>query len=240
MINDEYLFKYRNKEYGAYKIRKLYKKTILFSLFISAFIIITIFVIPLFLSFKNQMKDDLVFKRTIIPAELNQFENIEQPKPQELKPIKSKTPEIIPIKSNIDESIKTDTAKNKLLSNASSDDSIKKSLVHKKKFEDQRLKEEAQFSCGGDMLKFRNWFYQNFRYPDSLKNKNIQGKLLIQFTIDTRGLVDSVNIVNGVYPSIDNLAKQTILNAPRWMPCIVNGRKVKQLYIFPIYILVRR
>lgn len=239
MFNDDLLFKFRNKEYGAYKIRKLYKKTVLISLFISSITVIIIFLIPLIVSLNRQLKNEWVFKGQIVPAELIQLEYIKPPKQDEIKSLQSKAPEIKVLKVSGDSIVKTDSSKNKQLSSLDKDSTLK-ATESKIKTDDARLKEEAVFSCGGDPVKFRNWFYQNFKFPDSLKSKKIEGKLLVQFTVDKRGLVDSVKIINSVYPAIDNAAKQTILSAPRWTPCVINGKQVKQICIFPIYILARK
>lgn len=241
MLNDDFLFEHKNKEYGAYKLRKQYKANVVVSLLISSITFFLIFFVPLIISLKKQYKDEIVINTVFAPSELLQLEKIEEPKIEELKPIQNKFNDVVVPKLNIDSTLNVDSASNKpikekLLNNLSSKTSENPETVHN----DERLKHEPVFSNSSDQSVFRNWFYQNFKYPDSLKSKKISGKLVIQFTLDKKGLVDSVKIISSVYPAIDNEVKKVILNSPRWKPLIINGRQFKQAFIFPVFIMSRK
>ena len=240
MANDDLLFEHRNKEYGAYKLRIRYKKTVILSLVISCFSVFLVFFIPFIITLNKQLNDEVIIKVDLIPSELIQLEKIEIPKHEEIKPLKSKMNEVVIQKPSNDSTPKQDTSVNKFKAGTQVEKIAENIESNKDKTKDARLKSEALFSCGGDPMVFRNWFYQNFKYPDSLKSKKIEGKLLIQFTVDKRGLVDSVRIISPVYPAIDNLVKQLIMNAPRWKPCEMNGISVKQMFNFPIYLSFRK
>lgn len=80
---DDLLFKNRNKEYGAYKLRKQYNKTLALSLFVSVIFVLLVVLVPFILNIKNQYNEDFVIRTNIVAAELMP---IEQFKADELKP----------------------------------------------------------------------------------------------------------------------------------------------------------
>jgi periplasmic protein TonB len=239
MLDNDLLFQNRNKDYGAFQIRKKYKITVIISLLCVLFFVGVLVIIPIVVNMKQQYNEDFLMKTNIAAVELMPLDDLDEPKREELKPLKSKELLLSISKPSPDSISRTDTANGDSRANKLAKSDNPGISDGDGGDDDVRLHGEALFSCGGDQTAFRNWFYQNFRYPDSLKAKKIDGKIVIQFIVDKRGLIDSVKIVNRVYPALDNEAKRIILSAPRWSPCVIDGRPVKQLYLFPIYILSR-
>ncbi|MCX7986704.1 MAG: energy transducer TonB [Bacteroidales bacterium] len=232
MFIDESVF--RNKSYGAYVLRKKYYQYTIIALLISIVIFITIFTLPLLIQLNKHIKIEHVkLKPTQIPMELldipidellKQNEQLPEQKSQKLieqLPEQEQYPEPTVI---ISDSTKKSTPDSSLANS--------KNEIYKQE-------EEGIFECGSNMLNFRMWFSQNFKYPINEKIRKSEGRAIAVFLVNEEGYVDSVNIVSGIDPLIDSAIKETLLTSPRWKPCIVNGKRVKQLYHFPIY-LVRK
>jgi len=66
-------------------------------------------------------------------------------------------------------------------------------------------------------------------YPDSLRNRGVGGDVVVEFVVDTLGLVEpDVRVVEAAHPGLAEPARQTIRPA-RFAPGHVNGRKVRVL-----------
>jgi TonB family protein len=67
-------------------------------------------------------------------------------------------------------------------------------------------------------------------YPATLLAQNVEGKALVQFVVDTLGLVDtqSFRVIEATHAQFAE-AVRAVLPAMRFTPAIVSSRKVKQL-----------
>ncbi|MGC8802410.1 MAG: energy transducer TonB [Bacteroidales bacterium] len=233
MFIDESIFK--NKSYGAYVLRKKYYQFTLISFVVGTAIMLLIFSVPLLIQFKHQMNiEHTQLRPTQIPMEL-----LDIP-PEILKQEKEQLPtqqherslqQDIPENKNNEEALTPDVSDS--LKTTSTDTLANESG---KKVADI---EEGIFEYGSNLLNFRQWFIQNFQFPLDSKIRKTEGRAIAVFIVNENGYIDSVNIVSGIDPIIDSAIKNTLLNSPRWKPCIYNGKRVKQLYHFPVY-LVRK
>ncbi len=83
---------------------------------------------------------------------------------------------------------------------------------------------------GGDINAFRQWVQQRTVYPQEAINKNIQGRVLLTFIIETDGSVSNVTVEKSVDASIDNEAVRVISSSPRWRPGLQGGKPVRVRY----------
>jgi TonB family protein len=85
-----------------------------------------------------------------------------------------------------------------------------------------------------DMNGFRMFIALRLRYPEIAAEKNISGRVYVQFTINNLGeLVDAV-VVKGVDPSLDKEALRVINLSPFWTPGILLGKPAKFTFTFPV------
>ncbi len=80
----------------------------------------------------------------------------------------------------------------------------------------------------GDFLK------TNTTYPDVARNKGIQGKVYVSFTINEVGLIGNVEVVRGVHPALDAEALRVVSLMPAWSPGMKNEKPVKCTFTLPI------
>lgn len=72
-------------------------------------------------------------------------------------------------------------------------------------------------------------------YPRECWENGIQGRVLVQFTIDEQGRTGNVKILKGVEPQLDKVAERIILSMPDWKPARdADGNPVKVTYNLPI------
>jgi protein TonB len=87
---------------------------------------------------------------------------------------------------------------------------------------------------GGDIEKFREWVLQKTKYPELAMVNNIQGIVYISFIVERDGTVSNVKVVKGVDPLIDNEAKKTVESSPKWTPGRQSGKAVRVTYLIPL------
>ena len=84
---------------------------------------------------------------------------------------------------------------------------------------------------GGGVDAFRSWIKDTFRYLQSAVERDIQGRVIIQFTVDTAGYVINVEVLRGIDSIVDAEVVRVVESSPRWKP----GKRPKSnLYTLPI------
>ncbi|MBK8228245.1 MAG: energy transducer TonB [Flavobacteriales bacterium] len=75
---------------------------------------------------------------------------------------------------------------------------------------------------------------KHLRYPTDIE---IQGKVVVEFVIDTTGAVVEARSIRGSGASgLDNEAIRVVKSMPQWTPGEVDGRKVRTRFMLPVYI----
>ena len=92
---------------------------------------------------------------------------------------------------------------------------------------------------GGDANEFSKWVNSNLSYPQEAKDKKIQGRVTLQFTVDTDGSVKDVKVLRGVNSILDDEAVRVISNSPKWEPGTQGGTPVRVTYVFPVIFQLR-
>lgn len=71
------------------------------------------------------------------------------------------------------------------------------------------------------------WVYPYLKYPPYAVENGIQGRVLVEFTVDEKGNVGNVEVVRGVHEALDAEALRVVSASPRWRPGRHHGKKVK-------------
>ena len=86
----------------------------------------------------------------------------------------------------------------------------------------------------GGMQGMFQFLKDNLKYPQEAKDKGIQGRVLLQITVDATGKVTDPKVVRGVDPLLDAEAIRVVKLMPRWTPGVQDGKAVDVLYVLPI------
>ena len=87
-------------------------------------------------------------------------------------------------------------------------------------------------------VSFTEWVNKNLKYPKDARDAHVEGAVKLQFTVGTNGGVQEVQILQGVYPSLDNEALRVIRSSPKWKPGIKDGKPVRVTYTYTIHFIL--
>ena len=74
----------------------------------------------------------------------------------------------------------------------------------------------------------------NISYPSIAEEKNIQGRVIVQFVVDTPGQVGEVKVVRSVDKELDKEAVRVVKSLPKFTPGRQNGQVVSVWYTLPV------
>ena len=74
----------------------------------------------------------------------------------------------------------------------------------------------------------------NISYPSVAEEKNIQGRVIVQFVVDTTGQVGDVKVVRSVDAELDREAVRVVQTLPRFIPGSRLGKPVNVWYTLPV------
>ena len=85
----------------------------------------------------------------------------------------------------------------------------------------------------GGQKAFNEWMSENFQYPDSCMKEGIQGRVVLQFVVNTDGSIADVKPVRSPHPALTEAAIQIVKKMPRWIPAEHEGKKVRCRFNLP-------
>jgi periplasmic protein TonB len=242
---DEIVFANRNKEYGAYFLRKKYNKYILIAFLIS-FVFMTIAVgIPVIDSYLNRAKLGKSEKKEVTAVIEKVFkEDLPPPPPPPPPPTADVVKSVkftAPVVVDEVKDVKTEFAMPEDVDNSPVGE-VGPVKLEVEQHEDKVVQEEPVFVVveenatfqGGDINTFRSWVMEHTRYPESAREMGIEGKVIIQFVINSAGNVENVKVLRELDPACDAEAIKVIKSSPRWVPGKQGGKAVKQQFVLPI------
>ena len=102
----------------------------------------------------------------------------------------------------------------------------------------QLVEEKPKFQ-GGDANAFSKWVAQHLNYPEIAKENGVQGRVMLQFTVNPNGTLSDIKVLRGVDPSLDKEAVRVVSTSPKWTPGKQRDRAVKVTYTFPVIFQLR-
>jgi protein TonB len=255
------VFEGRNKEYGAYELRKTYNRRLTAALVGTAAICILLF---LFFFIGNSMGNDKNKKDMIVQDV--QLEEVKEdkkneppppPPPPKPEPPKVEITKFTPPKIVMDEDVKEDekppeqekledTKIGTINQEGLKDEGIVappvsdegKGVVEAPKKEEEDwdktfTKVEIESDYPGGASAWQRYLNKNLRYPQEAIDGEIQGTVVVQFIVDKAGNVSDVDAISGPKELRDE-AVRVIKKSGSWTPAVQNGRQVKSYKKQPI------
>jgi protein TonB len=241
---EEIVFSRRNKEYGAYDLRKRYKTYLIIAFFLSFTIVASAVIIPFINSYYNKSKQKKQLEKTVSVV-LEDIEDAPPPPPPPPPPaaleaqVKFVAPEVVDTVKEDIQMASTDAAiDNSGFQAPPPEINIPQETKKEEVIETQEqaflvVEEPATFQ-GGDLNNFNNWVGQNIKYPQLAVENGISGKVYVQFAVNSKGQVVDAKVLRGVDPSLDQEAIRVVQSSPKWTPPKQGGRPVKQLFTLPV------
>jgi protein TonB len=242
---DDIVFENRNKEYGAYDIRRRYSRTMSLSILIGIIVVLTAAIVP-YIRAKNIAQVKQRDANEVIAEMANdlQQEEAAPPPPPPPPPPEEQQTVVKYVAPVVVDTIKPDEASQFMTADDVVETVVDAEVVEVIEQVQEEIQEEAPQEVfvvveempsfpGGDVELFK-FIYDNIKYPELAKENNIQGKVILRFCVTYKGTVDQVSIVRGVDPSLDNEAIRVIKMLPLWKPGKQGGKPVNVWYSVPI------
>lgn len=92
----------------------------------------------------------------------------------------------------------------------------------------------------GGMEAFYRYVQQNYTYPSSAVEHGVKGKIVLQFIVERDGSLTDIKIVRDLKFGTGEEAVKLLKASPKWNPGIQNGRAVRVAYTLPIGLDISR
>lgn len=259
------LFEGKNKEYGAYELRKTYNKRITAALLITAGVGLLIFVASFVAS---SLEDNDAAKLDVKEVVLENIQEEEQkvepppPPPPKTEPPKVEMTKFTPPKIVEDEEVKKedippemekleDTKIDVISQEGIKDEGLAappvdegKMVVEAPKVEDENKvfeKVEVEASFPGGDAGWRRFLERNVNGQVASDNGAQSGSftVVVQFIVDKQGNISDVKALTSHGFGMEEEAVRAIKRGPKWVPAIQNGRNVNAYRKQPITFVVQ-
>ena len=237
---DDIVFEHRNKEYGAYRLRKKYNRNVIIALIIGIVIMSTAIITP----YLNAKAAENRAKKTERQVEIK-MENLDQPTETVAPP-----PEDVVQQSRYVPPVVVDSVKPEETVQLMTADQAQVEVQNEEVVEEvQVVAEEVQenvdeaepFVVVEEMPMFPGgepallaYIAEHTQYPEVAKENNIQGKVIVRFCVTSKGGVDKVSILKSVDPELDAEAIRVVQSLPAFKPGKQGGKPVPVWYMVPI------
>ena len=79
------------------------------------------------------------------------------------------------------------------------------------------VEENATFQ-GGDISGFATWVKEHIVFPESALEMGIEGRVTVQFVVNSKGKIEKIVVLRGVDPVLDQAVVNAIQSSPKWTP----------------------
>ena len=98
------------------------------------------------------------------------------------------------------------------------------------------IAEKMPLFQGGNLNAFRTWVQEHLQYPAEAVERNIQGRVVVTFTIEKEGSVSNILVLQSPDKLLADEARRVIASSPAgaWTPGEQRGEKVRVKYTLPV------
>jgi len=243
---DDIVFEVRNKEYGAYKLRKKYNRTVLTALAIGIVILATAIITPFISAKAAENSKKRAERQVVIKMEnLDTPHDVVAPPPPPPPPPTDVVQQQKYVPPQVVDSIKPEDVKQLMTADQAQTEVTNKEVVEnvqqvteevqeaEKEPEPFVVVEEMPTFPGGDVALLK-YIGEHTQYPEVAKENNIQGRVIIRFCVTSKGGVSQVSVLKGVDPELDKEAIRVVNTLPPFKPGKQGGKPVPVWYMVPI------
>jgi periplasmic protein TonB len=245
---DEMVFENRNKEYGAYVLRKGYSRGVAIGL-IFVFVLLT-----LVLSYSTIAKllrgtqaSEQAVPRKLVYTELSAPPPIDKPKPpppQVQLPKLQKVIKFVPpkvVKEQVVEEVPTiqeikqvETAAVEV--DGSTDVVFEEPVAEVVAVDENEIftvvEQQPEYPGGYDAM--MAFVKANMSYPPAARRLGVEGTVYVSFVVNKNGSISDAKIMRGISKECDDEAIRVISKMPHWIPGKQNGHLVNVRFTLPL------
>lgn len=258
----ELVFEGKNKDYGAYKLRKSTGvRNVKAMIIVFATIVIILVAAWAKIAIENAMPKKVAIETDI---ELSQLAQKKEAKVERKEPIKIEVEQKVveKVKSSVkftapeikkDEEVNPEDelkTQDELAQNTAAigafdvqgNDEAEGEVLKAKEVIAQEAEEaEKVFDVveqmptfpGGNEALFA-FLSKNIRYPAVAEENGVQGRVIVTFVVERDGSITDVKVIKSVDPSLDKEAMRLVKSMPNWIPGKQNGQAVRVKFTLPV------
>ena len=241
---EDMVFKNRNQEYGAYVLRKKYRKYVTAAMLIALVILIGGIAYPVIASFVNKnriIKEEKSVETEILTAPK---EDLPPPPPPPPPPEAMAEKVKFTVPKVVEDTVETGLATQDDLSMKGNVEAPPEEEIIVEEVKEQVIRQEAPKEIftvveeqptypGGDEARIR-FLQENIKYPEEAKELGIQGKVFVTFVVEVDGSITDVRVLRGIGGGCDAEAIRVVKSMPRWMPGKQRAQPVRVQFNLPI------
>ncbi|MBK8565661.1 MAG: TonB family protein [Saprospiraceae bacterium] len=249
---DDIVFRYRNKRYGAYLLRKRYPKHLVGAFFLAVSLLLLVLLFP---NIRQLFNDDFEEVEELKYTEVTLTEPL--PKPPVVQPVEPEKPKPVKKKPrpNAPPRPKADKAVTEPLSPVVPPDTTKSTNTTESP--DTSTAEEpaptpppqpeappifAEYNTSQDQVpSFPNgevamlrFIYDNIKYPPVAHEKGIEGIVRVSFVIQRNGQITDVKALDSLGGGCTEEAVRIVRKMPNWNPGKIGGRPIRVQQTLPV------
>ena len=260
------IFEGRNKDYGAYELRKKYHKRIVLALVITAALAVAAVLASIVAQQINKNKDHEVKVSEVVLQQVTQKQD-EPPPPPPPPPPKAPPPpkvemakftppvikkdeevkkeEIPPVEKLEDtkiDVINQEGIKDQMIATPPPVDEGKK-VVEEPKVDENQIFTKVEIEAQVDQKSWIRWLQSQLqRYiEDAASNGMEPGTYTVQvkFLVERDGSIADVHALNDPGFGLGKAAESVVKKGPKWSPGIQNGKQVRSYHTQPITFVIQ-
>jgi len=250
-VRNDLVFENRNKNYGAYDLRRNQNKTLAIALLITSIAFILIIGFPKILALLSNSQKEVEVPLVITNVDLTPPPPIDEteppppppPPPPVMETVKF-TPPVVTDEEVVDEPPPIQTEELPQISTVTqegdgSDDIVipeaGTGVVESAPEEIFTVVEQMPSFPGGEGELFK-YLSTNIKYPSFEADNGITGRCIVTFVVEKDGSITDVRVLRGVSggPGCDKEALRVVKSMPSWKPGKQNGRAARVQYNLPI------
>lgn len=262
MTLDDIVFENRNKAYGAYDLRKVYRPTLTKSMLIGGAIFVLAMLSPALISLipkeeeEQFMQEIDLMKMPPPPIDPNEPP---PPPPPPIEVPKVATIKFLPPEVKKDEEVPEETPppvveelEKAVVADKTQegDENAQEAIVAPE--ETAPVKEEVKVveaapveeqifqvveqnpEFPGGMAALGQYLQKNLKYPAAASRANVSGRVFLTFVVNTDGSIQDIQVLKGLGFGCDEEAQRVVKGMPKWKPGKQSGRNVRVKYNLPI------
>lgn len=257
---NELVFENKNKEYGAYELRRKYNNRVVRAILIATGSVLLILSVPKIMELLGKAtEEEVVVPVDITPMDLEAPPPVDEteppppppPPPPMMETVKFTPPvvvdeevpeEEIPPPQEVETQVSTVTQEGTggdeiIIPTEGTGTGVVEDPSENQVF---TIVEQMPEFPGGEAAFFK-YLQANLKYPAMEKENNISGTVHLTFVVDKDGVIKDIQVLRGVKggPALEKEAVRVVANMPPWKPGKNNGHPVKVQYNLPIRFTLR-
>ena len=241
---EDMVFKGRNQEYGAYVLRKKYRKYVTVSMLIALVLLIGGVAYPVIASYIS--KNKIIKEEKSVETEILNAPKEDLPPPPPPPPPPEAMAEKVKftVPKVVEDTIETGLATQDDLSTKGNTEAPPEEEIKVEEVKEQVIQQEAPKEIftvveeqpgypGGDEARIK-YLQENIKYPEEAKELGVQGKVFVTFVVEVDGSITDVRVLRGIGAGCDEEAIRVVKSMPRWVPGKQRGQPVRVQFNLPI------